>query len=472
MKYTEELHWILDNGKLTNEDKYRQNIEFVHSLGLKCDCVGWSKLILSDHRTDEILDAIDSFCKKNGFKARCVYTRRYTDFESEWYEFDPTTSFNRNTIDSFFTCKSEQGNSIKLLNIKAYHEMKSTPKRIGSDKIFVPERFRNTCLSHNIKDIDFCWVNDKGKYEAEQYFYIYGNNQIPNIIDFYHSEFGLKTTFLKKLKQKQVRRKMNKMDGYIPKIAKIFHTLQQINLPNCYFENDMPNCKIAQAHTLRTYSHDGRRYAETYRNKFLIHKSFVEVLLKENVISESALQPALIVKEIPEGYTVNKTERINRPTFEYMNQSIKEYEKIKTLSRPKHKVTESEALKIFRNAKKEKKEDFKKSLPKASILTLNETKYAPLIPFYLIANGCYLSDEYEFLSYDKAFTENNLFVKELNKEELLAEKPKGIVIATCPDGDRIMLCDNGEVIRFSHEDLTIIEEWQNLPLFIVDAINN
>ena len=38
--------------------------------------------------------------------------------------------------------------------------------------------------------------------------------------------------------------------------------------------------------------------------------------------------------------------------------------------------------------------------------------------------------------------------------------------------DKIILCGNGKVIRFSHEDLTIIEEWQTLPLFIVDAINN
>ena len=131
--------------------------------------------------------------------------------------------------------------------------------------------------------------------------------------------------------------------------------------------------------------------------------------MEENIqiLIETVLRPALIVKDIPQGYAVKQTKRIDRPTPEYMNQSIKEYEKIKTISRPKRKVTESEALKIFRNAKKEKQEDFKKSLPKASILNLNETKYAPLIPFYLIADGCYLSDEYVLLSYDKAVIEND-----------------------------------------------------------------
>ena len=472
MKYIEKLHWILDNEQLASEENYRQNIEFVHSLGLKCDCVGWSELKLDNPRTDEILDAIDSFCKKNNFKARCVYTREYVDFESEWYELTPTDSFSDNVINEIFTSESEQGDTVRLLNIKAYREIKIAPKWFGGNNILVPERFRNTCLRHNIKDIDFCWVNDKGKYEAEQYFYIYGNNQIPNFINFSHSEFGSQKTFFEIIKQKKARKKMKQMDGYIPKIAKIFHTLQQINLPNFYFENDMPNCKIAQAYSLTTFFMDGKKYIDTYRNKILIHKSFVEILLKEKAIPESAIRPALIVNDIPQGYNVKKTTRIDRPTSNYMNQSIEEYEKLKNLSRPKFQVTERTALKIFRDTKKTRKEDFKKSLSKDFSLNNERTEYTPLIPFYLIANGCYLSDEYELLPYDKAVIENDLFKNKLSKEELLEEKPKGVVIAICPDGDKIILCDNGKVVRFSHEDLTIIEEWQSLPMFIVDVINN
>lgn len=49
MRYTEKLDWILDKigGPLWSEEKARQNIEFVHSLGLKCDAVGWSTLDLT-----------------------------------------------------------------------------------------------------------------------------------------------------------------------------------------------------------------------------------------------------------------------------------------------------------------------------------------------------------------------------------------------------------------------------------------
>ena len=93
MKTVERLDWILDKDdeSISNDEKYRLNIEFVHSLGLKCDCVGWSTLDLHNPRADEILSAIDSFCKKNGWRARGIYTRNYTDFSSDWYELIPVT---------------------------------------------------------------------------------------------------------------------------------------------------------------------------------------------------------------------------------------------------------------------------------------------------------------------------------------------------------------------------------------------
>ena len=56
-------------------------------------------------------------------------------------------------------------------------------------------------------------------------------------------------------------------------------------------------------------------------------------------------------------------------------------------------------------------------------------------------------------------------------KELLEIKPDGIVIAKCPDGDKILLCTDGKVIRFSHEEPVATEEWVSLAQFIADAIN-
>ena len=452
MKTIETLDWILDKDdtRIKKEDEYRFNIEFVHSLGLKCDCVGWSKLDLQNPRADEILSAIDSFCKKNGWKARGIYTRKYADYSSDWYELVPT-AFKDNTLcDYDDEYENERGEKVRVFQLRAYHELRPSPKQ-WYESILVPQRFRDACIRHGITDVDFCWARDKGKYQAEQYFHLYANKQIPTIAEGRNLKI-------------EDRKKIDALGGYLPKIADIFHNLQLINLQDCYIETDIPNSNIALAYCPRTFTYCGR-------NKFLIRKDFAKILLQEKAISESDLTPAMVVKELPGGYTLTRTVMPDRPLASCLQKSIAEYEKLKNTERPLRMISEKDALKLFRLTKKERKRDFKKALPKAQSDGLAQTRYAPLLPYYLIANGGYLSDEYEFLPYEIAAKENELFAKELLTEELLDAKPDGIVIAKCPDGDKILLCSDGKVIRFSHEQPVAIEEWVSLAQFVADAIN-
>ena len=451
MKIIETLDWILDNDdkSIADDDKYRLNIEFVHSLGLKCDCVGWSKLDLQNPRANEILSAIDSFCKKNGWKARGIYTRTYADYTSDWYEIVPA-AFKDNTLYDSYECESERGETVKIFNLRAYHELRPSPKW-WYESILVPERFRDACVRHGITDVDFCWARDKGKYQAEQYFHLYANKQIPTIAEGRNLKI-------------EDREKIDALGGYLPKIADIFYKLQLIDLQECYIESDIPNCNIALAYCPKTFTYCGR-------NKFLIHKDFAQKLLQEKAISQSDLTPAVVVKELPSGYTLSHTVMPDRPIASCMQKSIAEYEKLKSTERPLRLISEKDAVKLLRLAKKERKEDFKKAFTKAKSVDITETSYAPLLPYYLIANGGYLSDEYELLSYDIATEENMLFTEELLTEELLEIKPDGIVIAKCPDGDKVLLCTDGKVIRFSHEEPVATEEWVSLAQFIADAIN-
>ncbi|MBQ3490662.1 MAG: hypothetical protein IJA86_08740 [Clostridia bacterium] len=451
MKINETLDWILDNDdqSIDHDEKCRLNIEFVHALGLKCDCVGWSKLDLQSPRADEILFAIDSFCKENGWKARGIYTRTYEDFISDWYEL-VFTCFKDNAFCGCEEVESEQGKKVPIFNLRAYHELRPSPKW-WYEPILVPERFRDACIRHNITDVDFCWAKDKGKYKAEQYFHLYCNQQISAIATGREMDDG-------------DRKKIADSGGYFPKIAGIFYKIQQIHLQDCYLESDIPNGRIAHAYTPKTFSYCGR-------NKFLIHKSFAEILLKEKAIFPSDLRPAMIVKEVPGGYTLEKTEKQDRPVTAYLKQSISEYEELKNTERPLRTISEKEALKLFRSAKKERREDFRKALPKIRASELAETEYAPVLPYYLIADGGHFSDEYEFLAYRYAMEENVSFAEELCAEELLEEKPNGVVFAKCPDGDRILLCVDGKVLRFSHEEPVATEEWESLAQFVVDAIH-
>ena len=451
MKIIETLDWILDKNdkRINGEEEYLLNIDFVHSLGLKCDCVGWSKLDLQNPRANEILSAIDSFCKKNGWKARGVYTRTYADYTSDWYEIVPA-AFKDNTLYDSYECESERGEPVKIFNLRAYHELRPSPKW-WYESILVPERFRDACVRHGITDVDFCWAGDKGKYHAEQYFHLYCNKQIPTIAE------GRNITI-------EDREKIDALGGYLPKIADIFYKLQLIDLQECYIESDIPNCNITLAYCPKTFTYCGR-------NKFLIHKDFAQKLLQEKAISQSDLIPAVVVKELPSGYTLSHTVMPDRPIASCMQKSIAEYEKLKSTERPLRLISEKDAVKLLRLAKKERKEDFKKAFTKAKSVDITETSYAPLLPYYLIANGGYLSDEYELLSYDIATEENMLFTEELLTEELLEIKPDGIVIAKCPDGDKVLLCTDGKVIRFSHEEPVATEEWVSLAQFIADAIN-
>lgn len=450
MKLKETLTWILDNNKKTNGDEdYQFNIDFVHSLGLKCDCVGWSELDLGDLNADKILSAISSFCKENGYSVRGYYDRQYTDYTSDWYELIPT-AFNDDTFcggDEYIT---NDGKTTSILNIRAYREKKSSPKRFY-DSIFVPERFRDACIRHNVDDIVFGWAKDKGRYEAEQYFKLFGNKQIPRVaVDCIDGEVD--------------KKRMRLLGGYLPKLAEIFSDLT-VNLQDCYIESDMPQCNVANAYYPPTFSSRGR-------NNFLIRKEFADLLIKEKAISERDLRPALVVDDFPAGYIINKTSIQLRPNDIGLKKSIIAYEKLKATERPSQNISEKEALKALRASKRERKEDFKKALPKAIAQDLEKTKYSPVLPYYLIANGGYLSDEFELLSYDAVIQETALFAKEIEAEELLKDPISGVVIAKCADGDRIILADSGKVVRYSHEAPFETEEWISLAQFVVDAINS
>ena len=82
----ETLLWVLDGvSKHWDDEENAKRIEFVHSLGLKCDGGGWCNFNLHDPRCDEVLRHIDEFCKENGWTARGWYYRNYIESDPRWY---------------------------------------------------------------------------------------------------------------------------------------------------------------------------------------------------------------------------------------------------------------------------------------------------------------------------------------------------------------------------------------------------
>lgn len=458
MKYTETLFWILDKvgvkmDTLEVQNKvFQEKMDFVHSLGLKCDHVGWCELPLSNPRTPDILKKISEFCKERGWQARGVYNRHYPDIESNWYELIPTY-FKTNTRCGTIETTTEDGKRLRIPVIHAFHELTPDPKRGGHD-IYVPERFYEFCTQNHIDGLDFCWIQDKGKYHAEQYFQVYGNYLIPQIA----ADFDIDDI------EKSRNSLIHEAGGWLPEIVNVLHVLQHINLQECYLASDLPDGGISYAYIPPSFSCGGR-------HKILIHNDIAQLLLQQRILPASALRTAPVVETLPGGYSLHATQPIDRPITKHFEYMQSEYEKLKKTPRPARMVSEKEALKVLRLSKKERKGDFQNALAKAKRQALFDTGYNPMIPYYAVANGGFLSDEYEFLPVACAMRETELFHEVLAKDDLVYPKPKGVIIASCPNGDVILLCQNGEVARFSHEVPEIIELWPTLAQFFADTIH-
>lgn len=460
MKFTEKLLWILDKDCKFgwNEENTKQNIDFVHSLGLKCDSVGWSTLDLTSADAEKILDAITLFCREHSWGARGYYTREYAESDSTWYAIRFSEAKN-DRYGNLREVPSIDGGTTEICRIKAYLEQPVSPKEIYETK-FVPERFRNACIRLDQRDIFFCWAEDRGEYLSEQYFHPYPTHAVCHIAHSGHFCFSSKG--LHKFDPIQKKRIMD-LGGALPRLSEIFYELH-IQLPNCYLVSELPPGGFSSAYIPRTGFAGGEQ-------NILVHMDTVKKLIQQKVLSPAMLKPVPVLDFFPAGYVIQDVFHQSPPTFEVQEKMLAEYEKLKNSPRPVRSVSEKEALKHLRRAKKDRKEDFQKAMPKTKSLALAETDYRDLTAYYSISNGCFLSDEYELLSYERSLIETSAFYDMLQQEELLEAKPHGIVMAKCPDGDWILLCVDSSVIRFSHEAPETIEHWPSLAQFIVDAIN-
>ena len=462
MQYTEKLSWILDDPKVKAiEQNYQVNIDFVHSLGLKCDSVGWCEIDLGAPNTEEILTAIEKFCKENKRLARGWYTRDFVDLDTEWYLLKcPPPKSGSTGVE---TVEGELGGNLKISSISAYQN-KEQPVFSWSDQTIVSEKVREACFKHGI-DADFCWVKDTGRYASSQYFYFYPSHSLSSLawgdgLSYTDKSKGLFTGYYP---DKQTYDRYEQLGGMLPRLAKVFYSLR-VSLPNCYPAALLPRNGFAQA----CWSAD--RHGST-QSDLLVHQSTADLLIKDKALSAKTLVPILLYDEIPSGYAEAKTIRSPKPSEKYIADMLEKYKKFKLIEKPMRKATEKEALSALRKAKSQRKEDFTKGIKKTIAPALEGTEYEPLLPYYLIANGGYLDDgsEYEFLSYEKSLAFTEEFFNDIAKEELISV-PECIVIAKAADGDHIILCRDGKVERFSHEEPASIEDWDSLAQFFVDSV--
>ena len=312
-----------------------------------------------------------------------------------------------------------------------------------------------------IPDLTFCWIKDVGRYESQQYYHLYAHAPLPR----YYSDRGLKYEIRTDVATEypKIWERILALGGMLPKVASLFYDLH-ISLPDCYNAADLPDGGLAEVYNPLTFT---QHLVDT----LLIREDVAKKLLEAKAISPRDLAPVPIVEDCPPGYWEETSRPRPEPSADFIAAREKERLALEAKPRPRRSITEKQALSALRKAKKERKEDFAKAMPKATAESLIDTAYASLIPYYGVAEGGALSDEYEFLSQARSLHETKIFAEELKSEDMLECPPQGSVIAICPDGDRVLLLTDGKVIRFSHEEPVSIAEWPTLSQFFYDGIN-
>ena len=450
MQYKESLLWILDKDCKTygvgsiayvkQEALYQRNIDFVHSLGLKCDCVGWCRMDLDRPDIDEIFARIEDFCRRDGWGVRAWYEREFTG-DSDWFALK-TDEFKDNAIVGRIDVPAADGSKFWLWPIKAYADLSPGPRQ-NLETVAVPERFREVCLEQNIP-CEFFWLEDKGKWHGTQYFCILPTQTVPRaaVSGYRHREKNDPAMF-------------RQLGGMLPRVMELCYDVWDVDLPQVFRRADLPESGIVCAYL----SKPGSMILPT----ILLHADTAEVLIREKALSRKHLMPVPVVEEFPEGYLIRETTPMLRPAEDYIAKGMAQYEALKANPRPVRMVPEREALKLLRAATKDRKADFTKGLTKLE-------SESPLLPYWKIAGGGYLSDEYELLSPEASEDRTAGFRAAMGKEELLPAVPDGIVFAVCPDGDCCLLTPSGAVERWSHEAPEVSEQWPTLAQFFGDEL--
>lgn len=450
MKIKEKIQIIVKEQK--RKDDYSLGINFMHSFGLKCDCVGWATIILDSEDKLELVKRMGEEARKQKINIRCSYEKEVTDADTEWCFIEPAYNLNNDWYE--YDCVSKKD------SIKGYKVSKGVNLINIGGYTAASEKFVEICKDEKFTGISFVWVNDTGRYKAEPYFYIYS--------DYFVSKPTTGGHLLDrdaKLSRRQsvpYCHQADQIGGNLTLLNENFCSLEFTEVPIMLNANHMPDTDFAFVDC------DG------CSNKLVIRKAAADKLMKKGVIKQKELIPALYYDE--EKYNLLITNhKIKKFITQHDLEAVeKEYQKFLKKKKPEYIPTEKVTLALLRKAKREDKDRFEKALKKSVVESLAETKLAVMAPYYTVTNGGELSDEVEFYGYEEVSDMTEDFLVDLSKEETILEEfsqlNDSLVIGGTANGDTILLLSNGKVMRYDHEDPTLSREWNTVFEFFYDNL--
>ena len=324
MKFKNYLSWTLDN-KVDKfdpwQERYRINIDFVHSLGLKSDPVGWTCFDLSRPDAEELLDKMQAFCEGTNWQLRGGFAQTAVDIESDWYRlylpYGPDGAYHLDNIIS-----SERDMNLRTYNVTAY-KLKNAHLLAMCHSIIASDKFRKVCIANNIPGVDFCWVTAVGKFDSQQYFRMFFTHNITPVTGLRGLQYCEDVNYHAEHEHGEgsyIYDKVHTLGGYLPRLNEMFYDFR-IAMQDYFHPDTMPKTGFAYIAEPFSASTD-----EFFRYEIFVHKDTAEILLREKLISKKLLLPVPITPIIPDGYEKIETIPMGRPKKEYFDAMQAEYE--------------------------------------------------------------------------------------------------------------------------------------------------
>jgi hypothetical protein len=481
----------LKNGITDNTSEYFSK-KFYKDLGLKCFSGCWSEIELDSPKFSEFYEAVLYHRKKSkaDFIGLCSLTQEIIESEKkpiEWYELNPD-----NSIFDFIT--PTKINKIDIEKIKA----DKIPQDIhlgtgGFYNIHCDEIFKQFCIDNNFSGVDFIWMIDQSKFEANQWFVPVIEKPIGRGID--HPWFNHKTlkgsdswqpinpmwrTGVFHFSTNQFKKNISFNENQ-KKIYSLFkkskNTLTVISNRRV-LRNELPNTDFAYNWKSEDFIRDN--IARKQRG-ICINRKTRNLLLENGFVTIDEVSPIEVIDIFTSNNGTNSS--FEYPSSIYSQEEISLikndintlYETHLSKKLPQKEITLKDALSILKKQKSKRQEDFNSGIRINN--AKQDFKFIPedYLKILSISNGCSLNPECELLLL------NEIISKTKEKNDYLMQingfiSKDTYVIAESINGDwysinAIRANENyGEITRISHETCTKEYNWKNTAEFIFDML--
>lgn len=463
--------------------------DFVHSLGFKTNSGTWSGIDLDSEKINDFIGKAKALINNDiaRFDGYCTLSQQIIDNgkgDIDWYLLSSDKSLSIEDYGEITTCKADKMSP----NVHIAHGW--------FYNIYLSEKFKDIVEKNKLIGIDFLWVKDIGKFQAQQWYIPVVNNALGRGID--HPWFDPST--LKGSGSNQPTNPLFRYGTYhfnASQIKKDFMFDKEIygdiislfdpeilNIISYrrFLRNFLPNTDFAYIWNFGEHTQSGKAILNQWG--LCISKRAKEILINNKVITERHVEPICVYESLPENATILDG-NIPYPAPSYSSTNIDidilrnklNAEWKKFIAKPKaiKKVTFKQALSYLLEAKRNRPEDFCKVLSKNEL-----DKNTFVLPEYWLdilkkSNGGLLNYECELIPL-RSIRDFNIDRKSYI-QEVDEDYPLNLIhVATCVDGDWYSLLNtdvssvDSKILRISHETCQPIEQWDSIAMFLFDML--